>query len=553
MNILVAALCAMSLLIGSACSSGKDDLDDDGLANAVDNCPNVYNPGQLNLDGDSFGDVCDDIVDSDADGFSDVSDNCPADYNPDQNSLSGYILLAGEVCDDEDADGIVDGSDNCPVNSNHEQTDTDGNGTGDACEGCQRIAPASDSSLYGMPGDIVETNGRLYFTADFEGKENLWVYEPVDRTYRPLLDSDSGVADAFILSLSADEKNVYMVVCESGICDLWIYQISTSVLLQATQFDSSVEEYGGIGSLYIAQDRVIFIAADDAHGEELWTYSSDTGASLLADVIPGSDSGYPVILAGLGNQLYFTMWIDGKRQLWLLDIDSGSAQFTGIFPGGFSSFRLVGDTVYIGGNTGSGENELWSFNPDVGAILVADINPVGGSDPMGLLWVGDSLFFAANNGISSELWVYEPTIGARQISSFGPHTSGASANMIAIDGTVYLNATDAEHGQELWAYDETNGTHLVLEIIPGTIGTYLLHMTEANGQLIFSANDNIHGNEPWVYDPATGVGTMFDVYTGTRGSYPGEFRVIDNKVFFSARGLVLGDALFVYDSGCVPQ
>jgi ELWxxDGT repeat protein len=189
--------------------------------------------------------------------------------------------------------------------------------------------------------------------------------------------------------------------------------------------------------------------------------------------------------------------------------------------------------------------------PDVGAILVADINPVGGSDPNGLLLVGDSLFFAAYNGRSAELWMYEQTGGARQISSFGPHPAGATANMTAINETVYINASDAEHGQELWAYDETNGTRLVLEIIPGNSGTYLLHMTGVNEQLIFSAYDGVHGSEPWVYDPTTGVGKLFDLYSGSRGSDPGEFLVIDDKVYFVARDFVLGEELFVYDSGCV--
>jgi hypothetical protein len=36
------------------------DIDNDGIPDSVDNCPNAANPGQENVDGDGFGDACDD-------------------------------------------------------------------------------------------------------------------------------------------------------------------------------------------------------------------------------------------------------------------------------------------------------------------------------------------------------------------------------------------------------------------------------------------------------------------------------------------------------------
>jgi hypothetical protein len=45
--------------VGDACEIVPDDFDSDGVANEVDNCPGVFNPGQLDRDNDGDGDVCD--------------------------------------------------------------------------------------------------------------------------------------------------------------------------------------------------------------------------------------------------------------------------------------------------------------------------------------------------------------------------------------------------------------------------------------------------------------------------------------------------------------
>ena len=37
----------------------SDDIDNDGIKNDVDNCPDTYNPNQSDFDGDDIGDVCD--------------------------------------------------------------------------------------------------------------------------------------------------------------------------------------------------------------------------------------------------------------------------------------------------------------------------------------------------------------------------------------------------------------------------------------------------------------------------------------------------------------
>jgi hypothetical protein len=96
------------------------DSDGDGIDDACDNCPFVYNPLQTDSDGDGIGDACDlcpqndyrciigalaedDMKDSDGDGIGDNCDNCLANYNPWQCDIN--LNGIGDVCDHHGSDG----------------------------------------------------------------------------------------------------------------------------------------------------------------------------------------------------------------------------------------------------------------------------------------------------------------------------------------------------------------------------------------------------------------------------------------------------------------
>jgi len=118
-------------------ATSATDADGDGIPDAQDNCPDVFNPIRP-LDGGKQADF-------DSDGVGDACDVCPTAANT--TSCPSFNPS------DADADGVSDSMDNCPGVYNPDQADADSDGKGDACDACPN---AKNPGTSGCPTTIYD-------------------------------------------------------------------------------------------------------------------------------------------------------------------------------------------------------------------------------------------------------------------------------------------------------------------------------------------------------------------------------------------------------------
>ena len=136
-------------LAGLEIHGGCPDTDKDGIKDSEDACPDKFGP--ISNDG------CP-IIDTDGDGIKDEFDDCPTE--------AGSLLLKG--CPDTDGDGIPDSEDACPsiagTNRGCPEEDTDGDGIPDSKDKCPTMV--GDEAHLGCPEMDKEEKTMLRLAAE---------------------------------------------------------------------------------------------------------------------------------------------------------------------------------------------------------------------------------------------------------------------------------------------------------------------------------------------------------------------------------------------------
>jgi ELWxxDGT repeat protein len=154
------------------------------------------------------------------------------------------------------------------------------------------------------------------------------------------------------------------------------------------------------------------------------------------------------------------------------------------------------------------------------AFLVKDINtttPQHGAPAsyLELGALGSALFLTADDGTyGGEVWRSDGTAAGTHLAMDLLPGSGSSQpdSLAAVDNTLLFSAYDGVHGVEAWRTDGTPlGTRMVQDIAPGPLSSSPTGFTAAGPNVYSAADDNTTGFELWAMPQDAVLGTFADV------------------------------------------
>ncbi len=338
-----------------------------------------------------------------------------------------------------------------------------------------------------------------------------------------------------------------------------------ATLVEINYFDSSdplefIDD--GAGGFY-------FSAVDDDYGRELWhSDGTSSGAYMVKEIRPGSNTSDIILLSMVGDDIYFTADdnVHGS-ELWKSDgTEAGTFMVKDINSSSTNTYNEPAYLIEFNGKAyfaafdGVNGFELWtSDGTEAGTYMVKDINPngSGSSYPTDLFVFNEAIYFVANDGTNGkELWKSDGTeVGTTLFKSlFANYSSGINTDndFLILNNEFYFFGNDGVNGFELWKSDGTeSGTTMLKNINPnsGSSGSYLRGAVIDN-LIIFEAYDVISGNEIWKTDGTEAGTTMIkNIDNANSGSiyYDNIYATFNNSVFFIANDGTNGNELWKTD------
>ena len=396
----------------------------------------------------------------------------------------------------------------------------------------------STSMVYDIePLEIATSGNKLFFVADNETKgSELWLTDGTPEGTISIKHISQGTFGSGRISELTNAAGTLFFVHQND--ELWRSDGTTNGTfkvkeLQGPLFDLvSIDNilyflgYGGLGSYYV------------------WKSDGTEAGTVIID----EDSDYLDItnLATAGTTLYFKDY----SGLWKSD---GTAEGTILLKNTQYDFIYRSRSADNNGVlifTASDEKharEIWkSDGTEAGTFMIKDINQQGSGTYFSPLTAnGNRIAFNAS-GQQDQLWFTD----GNQASAVNPSFSLSryhEKNMVSINGTLYLAATDysVSYQSELYKIALDDNSPVLIKDINGDRSSRPESLTEVDGTLFFVAEEE-DSQVLWKSD-GTESGTVRIKNIDPTNDRRANFQDVDKKLFFVANDSQYGDELWVSD------
>ncbi len=425
--------------------------------------------------------------------------------------------------------------------------------TDGTARGTRLVKSFGDLSGTGGPRGIRRVGNVLVFPAVLpsgpSGKIGLWRSDGTARGTVPLV--GLGIRKEVVISsaVTLGSRLLFTLrTVEEGPSALWVTNGTAGGTRKLASFPTT-----GLGvHPFTFGNRILFSAADSAHGAELWiTDGTPAGTRLFKDFCPGPCSSQATPLLVDRNRLVITARTPGRgSELWTTDgTVAGTRILRDVCRGPCDAFPRVlgvrnGRLVFVA-RDGAGVDEIWSTDGTAqGTGRVSRFGPQGNVwrdslyDASAVLPTG-FLFVADDPDHGRELWHTEGTPAGtrlvRDLATVNVASSDPQA-LMRLGAQVFFFADDGTHGFELWKSDGTGaGTGLVAELVPGSqpISPPVSRNSRAAGGKLFFQLDTSPSPSLWRTDGTT-AGTLQvtpqDLAVGR------QLTAVGSRVFFTAAG-----------------
>ncbi|HEY0512483.1 MAG TPA: ELWxxDGT repeat protein [Thermoanaerobaculia bacterium] len=378
---------------------------------------------------------------------------------------------------------------------------------------------------------IKPAGDRVYLLADDGGAhgQQIWRSDGTPDGTRKVTDFGSSDGLSRLPPEAMGEAGDHVVFLAGGASDYKIWAVPLAAP------GAAVDLCGSRCALTVLSDsltavggRLLFVAADGAHGMEPWTTDgTPAGTSLLVDSCPGSCGGASNVFSAASGA---TTFFQAAAALWRTD---GTAAGTRRYSDGslqistdLTDFVQAGDRVFFSAQSDDYSSptfygqELWTSDGRPGGTrIVTDLeNRAASSYPTSFAALGDSAFFLACTDDTfggQELWRASAAGAEALTTGSGSDCNSTSAIEQVVQAGQHLflwRTRRTDFRSVLWATDGTAAGTVQLTTHPEDFSRGETSIVPFKDHVYWMEGDATVPNQVWTSDgTVAGTGKAFDL------------------------------------------